>query len=374
MDYEREMGLLLSKYVDNEVTPEERKLVEDHLEQCKSCSDLLAVFRRNEQMLSNALGAEVFGNNIVERVMAEVEPKPKVVSMPTLAQRRWLIGIAAGVAAAVLLGVVTMQALDATRYANLLAEQKARIESLAMRTEELDREMSRQRAETQLKENMAQLRDTLQEKSLPILAMVEGGQVFLCGRFNDAAMVTYNVYRRLDGQKEWFGPINKEPLKRPEFVDHPSNDGTYQYEIRGTRKDGTNVAGAIVTVKLQGSSVSSDPKKSLKVVCLDASEQSAKFELRRVVAGKERSALFEIQVGQIVGGKRFDPTLGETIDFTSDYTLEQIVKDVQIARVGEVDVAVRENLKLTLRRAAGAKGPQEVTVWRGESVNLPSPK
>lgn len=373
MDYEREMGLLLSKYVDNEVTPEERKLVEDHLKQCKSCSDLLAVFRRNEQMLSNALGAEVFGNNIVERVMAEVEPKPRIVSMPTLTQRRWLIGIIAGVAVAVLLGVVTIQALNATRYANLLAQQKARIESLATRMEELDREMSRQRVETQLKENMAQLRDTLQEKSLPILAMVEGGQVFLCGRFNDAALVSYNVYRRLDGQKEWFGPINKEPLKRPEFVDRPANDGTYQYEIRGLRKDGSTVSGVVVTVKLQGSSII-DPKKSLKVVCLDASEQSAKFELRRIVAGKERSALFEVTVGQVIGGKRFDPTLGETIDFTSDYALEQIVKDVQIARVGEVDVAVRENLKLTLRRAAGARGPQEVTVWRGESVNLPSPK
>lgn len=374
VDYEREMGLLLSKYMDNEVTPEERKLVEDHLLQCRSCSDLLAVFRRNEQLLSSALGAEVFGNQIVERVMAKVDPKPRVLSIPTLAQRRWLLGIAAGAAAAVLLAVVTIQALNATRYANLLAEQQARIESLAMRAEELDREISRQRAEAQLKENMAQLRDTLQEKSLPILAMVEGGRVFLCGRFDDPTLVSYNVYRRLDGQKEWSGPINREPLKRPEFVDRPSADGTYQYEIRATRKDGTHVAAPVVTVKLQGSSAGADPGKSLKIVCLDASEQSARFELRRVVGGRERSALFEVQVGQVVGGKRFDPTLGEMIEFTSDYTLEQIVKDVQIARVGELDVAVRENFKLTLRRAGAARGPQSVTLWRGESVNLPCPK
>ncbi|RKU12267.1 hypothetical protein C6503_17690 [Candidatus Poribacteria bacterium] len=43
----------LSAYLDNELTPSRHKQVETHLRSCSECSDMLSVFQKNRQMVTN---------------------------------------------------------------------------------------------------------------------------------------------------------------------------------------------------------------------------------------------------------------------------------------------------------------------------------
>ena len=41
----------LSAYLDNELSPEQRTIVETHLSECHECADMLADFQRNRQWI-----------------------------------------------------------------------------------------------------------------------------------------------------------------------------------------------------------------------------------------------------------------------------------------------------------------------------------
>ena len=43
----------LSAYLDNELTPSRHKQIEEHLRSCDECSDMLAAFQENRQMIAN---------------------------------------------------------------------------------------------------------------------------------------------------------------------------------------------------------------------------------------------------------------------------------------------------------------------------------
>ena len=42
----------LSAYLDNELSPEQRTVVETHLSECRECTEMLADFQRNRQWIS----------------------------------------------------------------------------------------------------------------------------------------------------------------------------------------------------------------------------------------------------------------------------------------------------------------------------------
>src|SRR3990167_9377624 len=70
-----EMGLLLSKYVDDELVGFERKRVEDHIIVCSDCRDTLAMFLRNENIIASAFSGETFGGKIADDVLAKIKGK-----------------------------------------------------------------------------------------------------------------------------------------------------------------------------------------------------------------------------------------------------------------------------------------------------------
>src|SRR5579864_556712 len=68
-----DLKTLLSRYVDGELSPEERTRVDEHVVACVPCRDLLQLFQKNESLLSNALSTESFGNNVIEAVISEIK-------------------------------------------------------------------------------------------------------------------------------------------------------------------------------------------------------------------------------------------------------------------------------------------------------------
>lgn len=61
MGCEKDLRLLISKYLDGEVTPDERGQVDDHLCTCVPCRDFLSILRRNETLVAEALSQAPFG-------------------------------------------------------------------------------------------------------------------------------------------------------------------------------------------------------------------------------------------------------------------------------------------------------------------------
>ena len=68
-----EIKTLLSRYVDGELSPEERTRVDEHVAACTPCRELLQIFQKNESLLSNALSTESFGNAVIESVISEIK-------------------------------------------------------------------------------------------------------------------------------------------------------------------------------------------------------------------------------------------------------------------------------------------------------------
>lgn len=67
-----DMGLLLSKLVDGEVTPSERARVEEHLAGCAACRAELELLHKNERLVSDALAGEFFSASVVRAVMRDL--------------------------------------------------------------------------------------------------------------------------------------------------------------------------------------------------------------------------------------------------------------------------------------------------------------
>src|SRR5882757_432394 len=68
-----DLKTLLSRYVDGELSADERTTAEDHVAICAPCRELLQIFQKNESLLSNALSTESFGNTVIEAVIGEIK-------------------------------------------------------------------------------------------------------------------------------------------------------------------------------------------------------------------------------------------------------------------------------------------------------------
>ncbi|MDQ7780899.1 MAG: zf-HC2 domain-containing protein [Planctomycetota bacterium] len=67
------MGPLLSRYADNEVSPDERTRVDLHVASCRECREELNIFRANERLVSEALAAGLSAESLVVETLRELE-------------------------------------------------------------------------------------------------------------------------------------------------------------------------------------------------------------------------------------------------------------------------------------------------------------
>ena len=78
----------LSAYLDNELKPEARRMVEMHLIDCQDCKDMLEDFQHNRQQISDLIHPAPSMKNAVLAMIQKVETTPRKGLLSNI--RRWV--------------------------------------------------------------------------------------------------------------------------------------------------------------------------------------------------------------------------------------------------------------------------------------------
>ncbi|MEK4423813.1 DUF4179 domain-containing protein [Solibacillus sp. FSL K6-1523] len=93
----------LSQYVDRLLNEEEQQNIEEHLKQCVSCQQIVALFEGEEQFLKETLQAPTLPDDFEAQILAQVKPYKK---------KRAFWKVSSGVAAAAVLSVGILTAVS----------------------------------------------------------------------------------------------------------------------------------------------------------------------------------------------------------------------------------------------------------------------
>jgi len=342
------MKTLLSRYVDGELSKDERLTVDDHLLGCEPCRELLGIFQKNENLVASALSTEEFGNAVVEQVISTIKKDPLPVARPIeesfgdWLRARPFLQLAATALLAVglvfilngsnssrtreLKDALTKQSEIMDRYHELLRAQTESVSELTARANGLSADLQK------VREEIAVERATLGVPSGGIhglLYVEREHHIVVRAKFDAKKFTGYNVYRR--GEKEFeFVKLNSDPLARPEFTDAGIKMGQgYVYKFEALRLDGAPVESApiLMHVPSQGDF---GPDQRIRIHCenLAKPKDLAVFVLERTVDGKKVTARFYTNLGQRIGGREKVAGVGE-VDFTTDLVLARIEEGTQ---------------------------------------------
>lgn len=414
-----EMKMLLSRYVDGELSAEERTRVEDHVGSCAECRELLALFQRHENLLADALSGDAFGEAVVSSVMAAIRKEPPPVARPVdeglgeWLRARPLVPLAA--ASLFVVGLVTLLSMTHAARVEALKQSLHEQARLAREAKDTAFRMARQFQEqaewtSRLSEELA--RETRDRRTDEILRGAREGSVLgyvdpeshahrlvVKARFEEGRYTGYNVYRR--GEKDRddrYVKLNPDPLKRPEFEDRSARPGQgYVYKFEALRPDADPVESVPIFMRLPAAG-DLDLERAVRIVCeeLAASKDLARFRLERTIAGRKIIHRFYVGLGQRVGDRVDVPGVGE-VDFTTDFVLARIEEGTQTlsityteqrfdpdgkpvflrlsdgmfipdTRQYEVAIGARESRRAVLRPAGAADPRLEQAVWKDGSL------
>ncbi len=381
MDIEERMGLLISRYMDNELSEEETRLVENHTLVCAPCRDALEIYKKNEKILNSTLCGEIFENVIIDNVMKGVHKKKKTVGGKKFKAWKPILALV-GFAAAVV--IVTIISYMFSVYGNVQNE----LRRLSFQSEDI----LRQRDELYVKYNDLLKKETanivrnyLSNSGHDIAGYVYGDGVVIQAKFDNLDQIYgFNVYRRVKGQLYWQEPLNQKPLIQPEYFDvSPSNQTLYEYKFTALDKNSKAIKESPVSViKHPGKKFKED--ECLKITCTDAGpdNKSAKLLITRYVDGKPRTTAFECRVGSVIGDTITDYQTGGTLDFNTNMILlsiedaEQVItikpaikRDNKTELLSDVPLSFqRTSKKLTLKQA---NGTTSLELWRDGFLFVP---
>lgn len=375
LDPESQMGLLISKYIDNETTLGEREMVEKHLGACASCRDVVQIFRKNDELLKSALNVEIYGNQIVEKVMDRIEGPRRRWRIREIVRLPYLAGAAAALAIFGLAAVVVVQH-------SLLSDMTARFDHLSSHVIALDGmrdDMIKTRKDVI---NQLAMREAIhkfeQDPGTGVLASVLSGHVHLSIKLGLESIDKYQVFRRLTGSANWGEPI-ATTINR-EYTDKAVEaDRTYEYRVVALNTNGIAVRDAIVKVTVPPELAAlkvEDLSNFLKVSCLTVENQVATVIVQRQINGQLRQQTYQIKASQELGSRVPDLAGTQTIDFRTGYTLVAIIdEDQTIGVTSNGDQFTRVNKKLVLKPNGKLNDPtRSVECWAGGEVLIPLPK
>ena len=426
MSCNEEMQVKLSRYVDGEMTLEERAKVDDHLTGCEACRELLALFQKNENLLSNSLTTGAFGETVIASVVSRIrneappEARPVEEGVWDWVRTRPLIQLAAAallvVGLMVLLSVnhgsqmgelkdlVTQQqeTLEETRQAYEATlrnhqEESARITDSFAQYEKLIRELRVDQATRRMPERRA-------------LAYIEPNdhRLVVKAAFNGEDYVGFHVYRaEASTLKSLRNPaytlLTKldAPLQVPLFMDMTAKPGNvYVYRFRALRREGPPVDSMPIQMRLPHAGNLS-PEESIRVFCeeIAASGDQAKFRLERLIDGRRVSEIFYVNRDEPIGRKVTMPGFGE-VDFSTGLVMSTVLRGTQTLSIRitepvldptgtpiiykledgtvipatkdrDITLSVRPNLRAVLKRTDSADD-RSVPVWRRSWVRVPA--
>ncbi len=328
-----EMALLLSRYVDGELAPEEKARADAHLADCAPCRELKSLFDRNESLLAGALSTEAFGNDVIASVLTTIREDERAPEATPAArsfwdrvrERPWIPMTAAVFLVAVLVFLLDAaasrrQAELSARYDVLDAKYRGQVSLLAGQYEE---------SEKRYLDLLA--RQAIQKAGEGLLlAYVEpDNRVRVYASFDPSLYENYCVFRRREDDPrldEGYVEISeKDRLKQPVFYDATAQPGEgYFYMFRAYRSNGQFEESASIHVKVRTPG-DLEREKSIRIRCDETAARGnmAVFTLERVHRGRTVKEQFDVQVGQRIGGARDIPGLGR-VDFSTDLELDRI--------------------------------------------------
>lgn len=403
-----DLKTLLSRYVDGELSPEERARADEHVAACASCRELLQIFQKNESILSNALSTESFGNTVIESVMSElkrdaqpVEAKPvEEVTQELFRSRPWLPLAAAALFVVGLIVVLnSSHSRDVKKLQESLSAVTAKVQLQAETATRTNAEYEKLFLEMRLADAMR----GAQERQ--IIAMVAPHHLIVRGSFDPKLYGAYDIYRRSEGEpNSMFKKLTDRRLDSPEYTDTsvtPGNAYVYKFRAYRSPKDDAHVESLPVTMRVPRVQ-EQNGEKSIRIQCVDiaVTKKVAKFLLHRMVQGRTVSEEFAIKPGERLGELRDIPGVGN-VDFRTNLTLDKLedgnqsmpirytkalldangqplierFKDGTVeVKTEEVDgvLSIRPNMRAFFR-TVGAPGA-DLDLWKGSWIQVRLPE
>jgi hypothetical protein len=355
------MGRSISRLLDGECTPQEELEIERHLEVCDPCRAFRDELERVDRLVAASIGPDLDPSAVFEAVRNEIAAAAPPGQNRRQSSPAWIRAAAAAalVACSIWAGIEALHARRAVRRADEALRAAESLHDTARRMLDdtagiLSDIAAGRRAETQ-----RMLRQFAPPESA--LAHVDAGGVWIAAKFLDEERyASFDVERRPAGAPQFEGPLNHQPLPRPEFFDDTAAPGTrYEYRFTGIRRDGARVAGPIVAVELPAA-----PAAAAHVTLLSVSEDGRHASF--LIEEDTGSCRVEAALGGRIaaGGRSFrieDISIDDelcTATFAWPKTTEQgeLVYDpdgsVCMELVDRV-IAIRRNWRAVLRDDAG---------------------
>lgn len=365
------MGILISRYLDDEVSPEERDQIDSHIRECELCDDFWQVLQRNERLIQDALRESGFSQavvaNIEKRVEKAAEPHRNVKQFP----RAWAAAAALLVGC---IGVFAWQQSRITKLDNQIAGLKPTAPAVDVTTQ-LAPLLKLQEAE-QRRACAEAVKSMLNHRPDGTLAYVANGVTVTAAFPRAHEFRAFNVHRRALNETD-FGPaLNAEPLLIPNWTDATAQPGQdYEYRFVGYRADATAAEGTPVRVHVPGEAAAAAYPFELRLVDIREDVAVAVLTPREGVAGAPE--ILHLRIGETVAGftvDRFengDELLTATLAWPQADEEGRPVIDPATGKVKvkyeDTILSVRANQRMILRR-----GDRRISVWRQGRVLLPS--
>jgi hypothetical protein len=346
----------LSRYVDGELSAEERMHVDEHVATCAPCRELLQIFQKNESLLSNALATESFGNAVIESVISEIKKEAPLVEAKAIEEGAFRFRPALALAAAALLVVGLIVVLNESHNRDL----KKMDEQIALLSQKMQ-------AQTDAATTIAQDQERLiiglrsegavrgaQERTTTLMTIAPQ-HVLVRSSFDPKIYGSYDVFRRNEGEaNDQFKKMNGDRrLESPEYFDSSVKSGSaYVYKFRAYRaaKPDDFIESIPITMRMARMPEYA-AEKSIRVQCIDigVSHKVAKFQLHRVVNGRPVSEEFVIKPGDRLGELRDVPGFGN-VDFRTNLTLDKLEDGNQTMPIRYIRALVDANGKEVIER------------------------
>jgi hypothetical protein len=376
------MGPLLSRYVDNEATAEERARVDGHVAACPDCRKELEIFATNERLVAEALMGALDWHGLAyqtvdavrKAAVLEKEEEGNTCAKGTTdgttgRVRGWLFSVrsVASVAAVMFFFVsaclaysvfVLHDSLDtlcphinqlAGTVDKLVAEQTDLLHALRYR----DSESSTSAAagtnrpgqdvrpgrtapgsetgtaidETSNHADVAETPEHTMEGEEPIRAFdvfALPDKVYAYWTFNPKSIspdAKYFLYRRQEDESDYDEIAGGSAGSRESYIDHNVKPMTpYEYQLKVDTGKGLTGVSKPVSVKTA---------PDLEVVFQGIAQGKGRtligwFKVIRRVEGRWVSALFTVTEGETVGGIKYAPEIRRDVDFSTGYVLAEV--------------------------------------------------
>lgn len=260
MQHDHDFGTMISRYIDKELSTQEKGLIEDHLRGCHKCKNTYEQFVSNDKIVSDSLKFEVFGNQLIEGVMKKVKSavsKDKT-SLFTYFLMRYMIKnrkllfilplLLCG--SVIVYSFVYINDLKG-EIAGLKKTVKEQSSYIAFAQRSLDN-MSNVSARKTLKK-------FVDNHTSDIAARYNKNYISIAASLKGSNFEFFKIYKRKNNGK-WFeiGTV----FESPEFTDYETSPGVYEYYFEGfmKKKNGAieSVKSSIIRHEIDGSGLNID--------------------------------------------------------------------------------------------------------------------